>query len=112
MSLLDAVTDIYMIMVYREQEDTKVYGYLMLSMVLLNICLQLYCVMLQNWKAPLAVKLKEIGYVVTFLKPAIDAKRVASGNTQPNYAAFSPGERGRGAKRRCAMKNPSFRHRF
>ena len=90
MSLLDFASDLYMIKLYREDPDNLVFSYLMIGMVGLCCLLQLGIVTAQNWKAPLHIKIREMLYVICFVKPAVDAYRVATGNVQSRHSMASP----------------------
>ncbi|GMH85717.1 hypothetical protein TrST_g4793 [Triparma strigata] len=89
-SLLDFASDLYMIKLYREDPDNLVFSYLMIGMVGLCCLLQLGIVTAQNWKAPLHIKIREMLYVICFVKPAVDAYRVATGNVQSRHSMASP----------------------
>ena len=75
LSTLDMATDIFVIVGYMRKEETKGYGYSLLWMIIMSMVLQLVVVVLQNAKRPW-VMVKEALFVVTGLKPVMDAKNV------------------------------------
>ena len=72
------VSDTTVIVSYFEEGRT-VQAYALISMVMTSLFVQGLCVLGQNSKKSRSVKLREIFFVVTFLKPAVDAYRVATG---------------------------------
>jgi len=58
-------------------------------MVMTSLCFQIILVLGQNSKKSRKEKLREIFFVVTFLKPAVDAFRVATGN-ENEHMSMSP----------------------
>ncbi|GMH54262.1 hypothetical protein TL16_g01637 [Triparma laevis f. inornata] len=89
-SLLDAVSDMYMIKLYMDNDDNVIFSYLMIGMIGLGSLLQLCIVMAQNWHSPWHIKTREMLYVICFVKPAVDAYRVAEGNVQSEHSMASP----------------------
>jgi len=87
LSILDMATDIFVIVGYMGKEETKGYGYSLLGMVVGSMVLQLLMVFLQNRKKPWTMA-KEMLIVVTAMKPAVDAFRVASGREMEEHHAF------------------------
>jgi hypothetical protein len=89
-SMLDAVSDVNMIVVYMAKAETSGYGEGLLWMLGLCVFFQLLQVMSANWRAPWYIKVREVLYVVTFIKPGVDSHRVASGQKQEVYSNNSP----------------------
>ena len=87
LSILDMATDIFVIWGYTKEEETKGYGWSLLWMVVGSIVLQLIVVFAQNKGKP-RVLAKEMLIVVTLMKPAVDAFRVASGHEMDEHHAF------------------------
>ena len=87
LSILDMTTDIVVIVGYMGKEDTKGYGWSLLGMVVASMVLQLLIVFVQNKGKP-RVMAKEMLIVMTLMKPAIDAGRVASGKQMEEHHAF------------------------
>ena len=81
LSLLDIITDIYMIYQYltSKEEGQAIFGIINLLMVGVNLVIQLLLVYLQNKKKGTKKVVNEALTVILFIKPAIDAFRVASG---------------------------------
>ena len=79
LSILDMATDIFVIVRYMGKEETKGYGWSLLWMIVSSMMLQLLLVFVQN-KGKLWVMAKELLIVLTLMKPAVDAFRVASGH--------------------------------
>jgi len=77
LSVMDLATDIFVIWEYMGGEETKVYGWILLWMVVATTVLQLVVVFMQNRKKPWILA-KEFLIVLTLLKPAVDAFRVGS----------------------------------
>jgi len=69
LSVLDIVTDVVVIVGYMEKEETREYGYSLLTMLVGSMVLQLLVVFAQNQKKPSAMA-KEMLVVITGLKPA------------------------------------------
>ena len=77
MSVGDLVSDMTVIVSYFQEGRTgQAYG--LISMVMTNLFIQVLIVLAQNSKKNRSEKLREIFFVVTFLKPAVDAYRVAT----------------------------------
>jgi len=79
LSILDMATDIFVIWGYVGKDDTRHYGWMLLGMVVGSVVNQLLMVFSLNNKKPW-VMAKEMLIVVTLMKPAVDAFRVASGH--------------------------------
>jgi hypothetical protein len=92
MSVLDMLSDIYVVNDMMN-EDRGSLALALFIMVLLNIAIQLAIVWVQNRKAKKKstwMVLKEVFYVLTFVKPGVDARRVATGQEQEAGAAVAP----------------------
>jgi len=77
LSVGDLVSDMTVIVSYFQEGRTgQAYG--LISMVMTNLFIQVLIVLAQNSKKNRSEKLREIFFVVTFLKPAVDAYRVAT----------------------------------
>ena len=61
------------------------YGYTLLVCLILNMLLQLLIVWAQTTKGPKATMVKDMLYVVSAVKPGVDAWRVATGLDQNEY---------------------------
>ena len=81
LSLLDITTDIYMIYQFltSEEEGQATFGYINLLMVGASLLIQLIIVYGQNHEKGMKKVAYEILTVLLFIKPAVDAFRVASG---------------------------------
>ena len=92
LSLLDIITDIYMIYQYltSEEEGQAIFGYINLAMVAVSLFIQLLTVYGQNRKKGMKKLAFETLTVVLFIKPAADAFRVASGAETEEGNAFDP----------------------
>jgi len=77
LSILDMATDVFVMVGYVEEEETKGYGYSLLLMIVLSMIMQLLIVFGQNKKKPW-VMAKEMLIVLTGLKPGYDAAKVCS----------------------------------
>jgi len=78
LSVGDLVSDMTVIVSYFEEGRTgQAYG--LISMVMMNLFFQALIVLAQNSKKSRSEILRELFFVVTFLKPAVDAYRVATG---------------------------------
>jgi len=87
LSILDMATDIFVIVGYMRDEKTKGYGWSLLGMVVASMVLQLFTAFAQNRKKPW-VMAKELLIVVTLMKSAVDAFRVASGHEMEEHHIF------------------------
>ena len=88
LSMLDAVTDIYVIVTYYTTEGLRGQADAMLAMIATNMGLQIYFVMLQYKKKSWGVKVKEALICLFFLRPAVDAYRVST-NLEDDEMFFS-----------------------
>ena len=80
-------TDIFVIVGYMGNEETRGYGWSLLGMVVASMLIQLLIVFGQNKGKPW-VMAKEMLIVLTAMKPAVDASRVASGHEMEEHHAF------------------------
>jgi hypothetical protein len=76
-SMLDLVSDAFVITALLSDDATMALGYVNLTCVLLCLCMQLGMVWLQNQKRSWMVIAVEMLYVLMALKPGVDARRVA-----------------------------------
>ena len=92
LSLLDIITDIYMIYQYlsSEEEGQAIFGFINLAMVAVSLLIQLIIVYLQNKKKGIKELASEALTVFLFLKPAVDAMKVASGAEMEEGSAMDP----------------------
>ena len=88
LSIGDLVSDTTVIVSYLQEGKTG-QAYALISMVMTSLCFQIILVLGQNSKKSRKEKLREIFFVVTFLKPAVDAFRVATGN-ENEHMSMSP----------------------
>ena len=89
LSMLDAVTDIYIISKYYSTEGLRGQANAMLAMIATNMGLQILLVLGQYKKKSWKVKVKEVLICLFFLRPAVDAYRVST-NYKDNEATFDP----------------------
>ena len=75
---------------YLNTSGLERYGYTLLVMLILNMLAQLLLVWLQTTKGPKATMVKDMLYVITAVKPGVDAWRVATGQEQSEYQMFNP----------------------
>ena len=78
LSMLDAVTDIYIIAKYYKTEGLRGQANVMLAMIATNMVLQIITVLGQYKKKSWGVKAKEVLICLFFLRPAVDAYRVST----------------------------------
>ena len=88
LSIMDMITDTGVINSYRASGNMTG-AYLLLAMIGSSIAVQLLITYAQNKKKSKWVILREFAFVVTFLKPGVDAYRVATGH-EDEYAVVSP----------------------
>ena len=88
LSMLDAVTDIYIISEYYT-EGLHGQANAMLAMISMNMGLQIILVLAQYKKKSWKVKVKEVFICLLFLRPAVDAYRVST-NYKDSETAFDP----------------------
>ena len=92
LSLLDIITDIYMIYQYlsSEEEGQAIFGFINVGMVAASLLFQLVLVYTQNHNKGIKKVAYEALTVLLFIKPAADAFRVASGAEMEEGSAFDP----------------------
>ena len=78
LSMLDAVTDIYIISKYYKNESLRGQANAMLAMIVANMGIQMLLVLAQYKKKSWKVKAKEVLICLFFLRPIVDAFRVAT----------------------------------
>jgi len=88
LSIMDMITDTGVINSYRVSGNTKG-AYSLMAMIASNVAVQLLITYAQNKKKSKWVILRELVYVVTFLKPGVDAYRVAT-SREDEHAVMSP----------------------
>jgi len=88
LSVGDLVSDTTVIVSYFEEGRTG-QAYALISMVLTSLFFQALLVLAQNIKKSRSEILRELFFVVTFLKPAVDAYRVATGH-EDDQLSVSP----------------------
>ena len=89
LSMLDGVTDIYMIDKYYNSLDLRGQANVMLAMVVMNMVGQIMLVLVQYKRKSWKVKVKEALICLFFLRPAVDAYRVST-NYKDSEAMFDP----------------------
>jgi hypothetical protein len=80
LSVFDLISDVYMIVVFLGSEETRGVAQLNIVCVALSLLNQVAIVLFVNMKRPWRRIAREMLYVVSFVKPGIDAARVAAGN--------------------------------
>ena len=92
LSLLDIITDIYMIYQFltSKEEGQAIFGHINLAMVATSLLIQLVIVYTQNKKKGYKKLAYEVLTVILFIKPAVDALRVANGTETEEGSAFDP----------------------
>ena len=78
LSMLDAATDIYVITKYYNTDGLQGQANAMLAMLATNMGIQIIFVMFQYKKKSWKVKAKEVLICLFFLRPIVDAFRVAT----------------------------------
>jgi len=76
---MDMITDMGVINTYQASGNTSGANSL-IAMIGSSLCVQLLAAYIQNMKKSKWVILRELAFVVTFLKPGVDAFRVATGH--------------------------------
>jgi hypothetical protein len=89
LSVADVVSDLYMIIKFLENGNTAA-AYGTIGTIGLNMLLQIVLVVYQNKHRGQRVVVYEVGFVVCFLKPVVDAFHVASGHGQLAGAPLDP----------------------
>jgi hypothetical protein len=80
LSVFDIVSDVYMIVVFLGSEETRGVAHVNIACVALSLLLQLFMAWFVNKRRSWRRITREALYVVAFIKPGIDAARVAAGN--------------------------------
>ena len=80
LSVFDIISDVYMIVVFLGSEETRGVAHVNIACVALSLLTQLWLVWLVNRKRSWRRIAREVMYVLCFVKPGIDAARVAAGN--------------------------------
>jgi len=88
LSIMDMITDAGVIKTYQASGNTSGANSL-IAMIGSSLAVQLLIAYGQNIKKSKWVKLRELAFVVTFLKPGVDAYRVATGH-EDNDTLFNP----------------------
>jgi len=88
LSIGDLVSDTIVIVSYFQEGRTG-QAYALISMVMTSLFIQVLIVLGQNLKMSRSEILRELFFVVTFLKPAVDAYRVATGH-EDDHLSVSP----------------------
>jgi hypothetical protein len=88
-SVGDMVSDLLMIVSFLSAGQYKA-AYATIAMVILSMLLQIVLVIAQNKHRGWAAVAYEVGIVLCFLKPPVDAYRVASGHKQAQGAPLTP----------------------
>jgi len=78
------------VVLYLNKPNFKRFGYTLLVFLIINMLVQLLIVWGQTTKGPKAIMVKDMLYVVSAVKPGIDAWRVATGQDQNEYQVFTP----------------------
>jgi len=88
LSIMDMITDVGVINTYQASGNTSEANSL-IAMILSSLAAQLLLAYVQNHKKSKWVILRESAFVVTFLKPGVDAFRVATGHEDKD-TTFNP----------------------
>ena len=89
LSMLDAATDIFVIVSYYNTEGLRGQVNAMLAMIATNMGFQIIIVISQYRKKSWKVKVKEMLICLFFLRPIVDAYRVST-NYKDSEALFDP----------------------
>ena len=89
LSMLDAVTDIFVISKYYKTEGLRGQANMMLAMLATNMGIQIFIVLGQYKKKSWGVKVKEVLICLFFLRPAVDAFRVST-NYKDSETTYDP----------------------
>jgi hypothetical protein len=91
LSVFDLVSDVYMIVVFLGSEETRGVAHVNIACCALSLFWQLAIVGFVNKKRSWRRIARETLYVLLFIKPGIDAARVAAGNENDDgLAAMDP----------------------
>ena len=89
LSILDAVSDLYVIKKYYNFAGLQGQANAMLAMIAINTGIQILVVIGQYKKKSWKVKVKEVLICLFFLRPIVDAYRVST-NYEDSEALFDP----------------------
>ena len=89
LSMLDAVTDVYIISKYYNTEGLRGQANAMLAMIVTNAGMQILVALSQYKKKNWKVKVKEVLICLFFLRPSVDAYRVST-NYKDSEATVDP----------------------
>ena len=89
LSMLDAWTDIYIILKYYKTEGLRGQANAMLAMIGTNMGIQIIVVLAQSKKKSWKVKVKEVLISLFFLRPIVDAYRVST-NKEDSESTVEP----------------------
>jgi hypothetical protein len=89
-SIVDQVSDIYMINAYANTPGREESAISLALMVGLNMLNQIFVIYTQRRKGPKSRMLREIAFVLTAVKPGVDAWRVAIGAAAHEHASLEP----------------------
>ena len=78
LSITDGVTDLYVISTYYQSDELVSQGNVLLTMLSINMLIQLVLVMVAYARKSLGVKLREILITLSFLRPTVDAYRIST----------------------------------
>jgi hypothetical protein len=92
LSSFDQVSDVNTVVLFLKTPGLEGYGYTLLVFLILSMLVQLLLVWVQTTKGPKATMVKDMLYVVSAVKPGIDAWRVATGQDRNEFQAFTPRE--------------------
>jgi hypothetical protein len=80
LSVFDIISDVYMFVVFLGSEETRGVAHVNIACVALSLVFQLVLVAFVNKNRGWKRIAREVLYVLSFVKPGIDAARVAAGN--------------------------------
>ena len=89
LALLDVVSDIIMIVSYFEAGEDR-FAIPVIIMISLSLFFQILLTVGQHRKSGAKTCLREIVYVITFTKPAVDAYRIARGAVKKDHHLLHP----------------------
>ena len=110
LSMLDAVTDLYVISKYYSNAGLRGQANAMLAMIVTNMGVQMLLVLGQYKKKSLKVKVKEVLICLFFLRPGVDAYRMSTNHKDSEATVDSFMEWLFNKVRHC--KEPSERKQF
>jgi hypothetical protein len=88
--VFDLISDVYMIVVFLGSEETRGVAHVNIACCALSLLVQLWGVWGVHKKRSWRRIAQEVLYVVAFVKPGIDAARVAAGNENDDGLAAMP----------------------